>query len=60
MSIRRLGAERARPAPGRRAGPQWQTALFLPVNGRSTLVVDVAPRQEPEPVADYIEFSEDL
>jgi ectoine hydrolase len=36
------------------------TALFLPVNGRSTLLVDVARRQEPEPVADCIEFSEDI
>jgi hypothetical protein len=31
------------------------TALFLPVNGPSTLLVDVASRQAPEPVADDIE-----
>ncbi len=44
--------------------PVWRarghTALVLPVDAASTLLVDVARRQPPEPVADRVEFTEDI
>src|SRR3954454_22448967 len=39
---------------------QGHTALVLPVDGPSTLILDVARRQPPEPVADRIVWSDDV
>ena len=36
------------------------TALVLPVDGPTILIVDVAERQDPQPVADHVVFAEDV
>src|SRR5437763_622970 len=39
---------------------QGHTALVLPVDGPSTLILDVARRQAPEPVADRVVWANDV
>jgi Xaa-Pro aminopeptidase len=39
---------------------QGHTALVLPVDGPSTLILDVARRQAPEPIADRIIWADDV
>lgn len=39
---------------------QGHTALVLPLDGPSTLILDVARRQAPEPIADRIVWSDDV
>src|SRR5437764_7785829 len=39
---------------------QGHTALVLPVDGPSTLILDVARRQAPEPIADRIVWADDV
>jgi Xaa-Pro aminopeptidase len=46
--------------PGGRWRARGHTALVLPVDGPSTLLLDVAQRQDPQPTAGHLLLTEDL